>query len=149
MRKKWGCRMIQALVIDANVLFSALLAKGTTRSLLFNSHLKLYAPEYLIDELSEHLHEDDELRKKLNQTKEETDIVIDALLKTVDVIPLEEYRACIKQALETCPDEDDTPYFALAMHLKIPLWSNDAKLKKQESVKVLNTGEVLKLVAED
>lgn len=135
------------LVVDANVLFSALLAKSTTRNLLFNSRLKLYSPEYLISELKEHLETDSEMREKLKQTAEETDIVIDELLRTIEVIPLNEYGHMVKNSVETCPDEYDAPYFALAIHLKIPIWSNDKRLKKQNSVKVLNTREVLELLA--
>ena len=68
------------LVVDANVLFSALLAKSFTRDLIFNPQLKLYSPEYLISELNEHLQSDEEIKEKLKQTGEETEKVIHELL---------------------------------------------------------------------
>ena len=132
------------LVVDANVLFSALLAKGVTRGLLFNSQLELYSPEYLLSELNEHVQTDEELKEKLKQTKEETDTVMHELLHQIRIIPITEYRSFIKRAFEISPDEYDTPYFALALHLKISLWSNDKGLKKQDVVQVLNTQEILK-----
>ncbi len=135
-------------VVDANVLFSALLAKGITRSLIFNSELKLYAPEYLISELNDHLKTDEELKKKLKQTNEETTKIIHELLYNIHVVPVSEYAPFAQKAIEISPDEFDAPYFALALHLKIPLWSNEKKLKKQNEIKVLNTQEVLKLVIE-
>ena len=38
------------LVIDANILFSALIKNSLTAELLFEPTLKLYAPEFLIEE---------------------------------------------------------------------------------------------------
>ncbi len=135
--------MVLELIVDANVLFSALLAKSTTRKLLFSPHLKLSAPEYLITELEKHLESDSELREKLNQTKEETEVVIHELLHNIETIPAVEYRQLIGQALKISPDEFDAPYFALALHLKLPIWSNDKRLKKQKMVQVHNTWEIL------
>lgn len=43
------------LVVDANVIFSALIAgQGKTHELLFNNTLQLYAPEFLLEELRKH-----------------------------------------------------------------------------------------------
>lgn len=136
------------LIVDANVLFSALLAKSTTRKLLFNPQLKLYAPEYLISELEEHLESDKELKEKLNQTKEETEIVIHELLHNIETIPAVEYRQSIEKAMEISPDEFDAPYFALALQLKIPIWSNDKRLKEQKTIQVYNTKEILEKLGE-
>jgi len=134
------------LVVDANILFSALLAKGMTRALIFNSQLKLYAPEYLLTEFNEHLQTDEEIRMKLRQTKEETDCVVHELLHNIEITPLTDYRHLIEKALEISPDEFDSIYFALALHLRIPLWSNDKRLKNQSVVKVFNTREVLNML---
>lgn len=136
------------LVIDANILFSALLAKSVTRNLIFNSLIKLYSPEYLLSELNEHLQNDEELKEKLKQTKEETELVVHALLHNIEIIPILEYAPLINKALEISPDEYDAPYFALALYLKLPLWSNEKRLKKQDSIQVFNTQEVLKLLIE-
>ena len=43
------------LVVDANILFSALINEGTTRELMLNDELVLFAPEYIIDEFLEHI----------------------------------------------------------------------------------------------
>lgn len=128
------------------MLFAALLAEGTTRRLLFNPQLKLYAPEYLIRELEEHLESDPDIKEKLGQTKEETAIVIHELLHNIETIPSVEYRQTIENALKISPDALDAPYFALALHLKIPIWCNDKRLKAQKAVRVYSTKEILQLV---
>ena len=139
-------KMPLELILDANVLFSALLANSTTRKLLFNPQLKLYAPEYLISELEEHLGSDSELIEKLNQTEEETGIVVHELLHNVETIPSGEYRYSIEKAMKISPDEYDAPYLALALHLKLPVWSNDKRLKDQKIVRIYNTKEILGLI---
>src|SRR3989338_1437318 len=134
------------LVVDANVLFSALLAKSFTRDLIFNPQLKLYSPEYLISELNEHLQSDEEIKEKLKQTGEETEKVIHELLHNIDIIPISEYKTFAQEAIEITPDEFDAPYFALALYLKLPIYTNEKKLKRQNDVKVLNTQEILRLL---
>ncbi len=81
--------------------------------------------------------------EKLGQTGEETEYVIHQLLHNINVVALDDYKKFIKHAIEVSPDEYDAPYFAVSLNLKIPLWSNDKRLKKQDQIKVLNTAEVL------
>ena len=47
------------------------------------------------------------------------------------------------EAKQHVPDPADAPYVALALHLKIPIWSNDAPLKTQDRIVVYTTQEVL------
>ena len=46
---------------------------------------------------------------------------------------------------EDCPDEKDITYFALALYLRCPLWSNEKRLKEQKEVIVYATHELMKL----
>ncbi len=47
------------------------------------------------------------------------------------------------QAKSICPDPDDIQYFALALKLGCPIWSNDKALKEQNTVEVISTGELI------
>lgn len=42
------------------------------------------------------------------------------------------------------PDPNDADYFALALMLKCPIWSNDKELLKQNVVRIYSTGELIK-----
>ncbi len=42
------------LVLDSNVLFSALIKKSTTRSIILSDVFDLYAPEYIFSEIAKH-----------------------------------------------------------------------------------------------
>lgn len=43
------------LVLDANVLLSALIKEGFTRAIILGGAVNLYAPEFLLDELTKHM----------------------------------------------------------------------------------------------
>jgi predicted nucleic acid-binding protein len=45
------------LVLDANILFSALIKEGITRELMLADEIVLFTPEYIINEFLEHIGE--------------------------------------------------------------------------------------------
>jgi len=42
------------LIVDANILFAALIKQGKTDELLFVDHLHLFAPEFILIEFEKH-----------------------------------------------------------------------------------------------
>ena len=132
------------LVVDANIVLAGLLRDGTTRSLLLNSSLHLYAPEHLLIETEKHLVVSDRFRKRLKLPKKELAVILTALTSGIGVMPTREYRAYLPHARKIAPHAEDAPYLALALHLLTPLWSNDAGMKKQHEVSVITTTELLK-----
>jgi predicted nucleic acid-binding protein len=72
------------LVVDANVLFSALIARGTTCDLMFSERLQLIAPEFLFRELEEHK---DELIEKSSLSEVDFEEFVNSLNVIIDVIP--------------------------------------------------------------
>lgn len=129
------------LVIDANIVISALIANGITQDIIFAENNKLYAPEYLQEEIREH---EEEILEKTGFTKKDLDLALSILFSKIKIIPATEFSKHIKKAKEICPDPDDTEYFALALQLNCALWSNDKKLKNQQDIRVINTTELLK-----
>ena len=131
------------LVVDMNILFSFFKKYSPTRKLLINPNLELYSPEYALDELNKHL-EEIMLKSKIN-------IGVFELYKKilswfVKFIPVSEYKEFKNKAELITPDEDDTQYFALALKLNCPIWSNDKRLKKQSKIEVFNTEDLLKIL---
>ena len=61
-------------------------------------------------------------------------------------MPVSEYKEFKDKADSISPDPNDTQYFALALKLNCPIWSNDKKLKEQSEIKVLNTSELIELL---
>ena len=131
------------LVIDANILFAALIKNSTTSSLLFNPNIKLFAPEFVMMEFMKY---QDVILKKTKRNKEEFISIINLLHQVITIVPEEEYEKFVEKAKIVCPDEKDEMYFALALKTNLPLWSNDAQLKEQTSVRILNTKELLEVL---
>lgn len=129
------------LVIDANILFAALIKTNVTYDILLNKNIVLYAPEFIIHEVKNH--KDVILRKnKTNNFKE----IFAVLRRRIRIIVEEKYEPFLKVADSISPDPNDSVYFALALYLNIPLWSNDKELKKQKKIKVYDTEEVREML---
>ncbi|MFH1256266.1 MAG: PIN domain-containing protein [Candidatus Diapherotrites archaeon] len=132
------------LVVDANIAISALISdKGRTKELLFASNLKLYAPEFLLEEIREH---EEEICKKAGLSKMELALALLVISSRIEFIPFAEFKQNIVKAKAICPDKDDVLYFALAIKYDCQLWSNDKKLQEQKEVKILSTQMVAKKV---
>ena len=131
------------LVIDANILFSALIKDSLTAELIFNEDLKLYACEFIIEEFFKY---EEEIMKKTHRAREQFITIMHQLRDIITVIPKEEYSHLIAEAERFSPDPKDVMYFALAMKLNGSIWSNDKLLKKQDKVKVYLTSEIMQLV---
>ena len=130
------------LVIDANVLFSALIKDSFTYNLLFSDALHIFTPEYIFTELEKHK---DEILEKTERTTEEFFRLVETLKRRINIIPLEELIPYVEEAEKLTPDHDDMAYFALALKLNCAIWSNDKKLKEQNKIKVYNTYELSKI----
>lgn len=129
------------LVIDANILFAALIKKGATSSLLFKDELHLYAPEFLLEEFSRY---ENTILEKTHRTHEDFLHLKNVLSRRIKFIPKDELYPFLKKADTISPDPDDSIYFALALYLKADIWTNDKRLKDQDTVKVWSTGDILK-----
>ena len=131
------------LIIDANVLFSALIKDSFTAKLIFHDDILLSTPEFIITEFVKY---EDLLLKKMHRTREEYVQIMHMLKDIITVVPMEEYSEYIEEAEKISPDPKDTLYLALALKLKCAVWSNDKKLKNQDKVKIYSTEDLVKVL---
>lgn len=131
--------------MDANVVIAALISPtGHTADLFFSTSLKVFAPETLLEEIGEHKKE---LLQKTGLSKSEFEILAAFLAQRISFFPVTEFLAFFPKAKNISPDPDDAAYFALALKLQCPLWSNDKRLKSQSAVKVFSTSELLQFLS--
>ena len=132
------------LVVDANILFSELMKEWTTRELMLNDELVLFAPEYIIDEFLEHIIE---LERKTYVKEYPLQNIAQKLIleSNINIIPLNEIRPFVEKAKKISPDPHDVLYFATAIRMNCSIWSNDKKLKSQNIVNVYATHDLIKL----
>jgi len=146
------------LVLDTNVVISAILRNSATRQLLVHPALELYAPDHLFEEIEEHK---DEILEKAGITTAEFVKFVSSLEKLVKILPRRAYAEFLDEAKTAIADPDDAPFLAAAMALGAPsgkegdcdIWTSDkhflakqGELFQKYGVKILKTGDLLALL---
>ena len=129
------------LVVDANILFAALIKEGKTVEILADYQHRFYAPEYLFEEFLKYK---DEVIKKTHRSEDDFGDILTFLKSVITLIPNDKTGLFIDSAKQLSPDENDIDYFAVALKLNCSIWSNDKKLKEQTRLKVYSTDDLLK-----
>lgn len=131
------------LVVDANVLFAALIKRGITYKAIFSDKLNLITPDFVIEEYNGHR---EEILSKSGLSEKELELLLEILKGQIEIISSYDFVDKISEADVTSPDPNDVHYFALALKFNFSIWSNDKKMKKQNKVKVFNTKEILEFI---
>jgi len=130
------------LILDANILFAALIKEGLTAELLISDKLQLFAPEFLLIEFSKYK---DLILKKTRRNEQDFKQFLDLLKDQITIVPKKVITPFIDKTDKISPDPKDTVYLALAIAIKANIWSNDKKLKQsQTKINVFSTEELLK-----
>lgn len=134
------------LIVDANILFAALIKIGITSDLIVYDGLNLVSSEFIFSEFKKY---EELIKNKTERNKDEFDRFIEIIEKRIKLVPNEDIKDFIDDAIQISPDPKDIHYFALALKLKIPIWSNDKGLKKQDQVKIYTTEDLLKFLVNE
>jgi len=128
-------------VVDANIIFAALIKEGVTAELLISDKIQLFTPEFLFEEFSKY---EELILQKTNRSEDDFSTFLDLLKDQITITPQEIIEPFIDQAEKLSPDPKDTIYLALALAIKSSVWSNDKQLKeRQKKVKVFSTEELI------
>ncbi|MCZ7406021.1 MAG: PIN domain-containing protein, partial [Candidatus Methanoperedens sp.] len=121
------------LVLDSNIIFSALIKKSTTRNIILSDVFELHAPEYIFSEISKHK---ELLLKKSKMNEGDFDALLLLLQKHLQLVQKEKYNENMALAEDILKDIDitDSPFLALALALNCKIWSNDRHFKQQDKV---------------
>ncbi len=128
------------LIVDANILFSALLKDGGTRKLWFNPDFVLIAPAQLLVEFSKY---QSELRTRFDGTDEEFEEWLNRMLAQVRFVSNEELGPFLPAAQSLIHDPKDWLYLACALKEDAIIWSQDKGFSEQKRIKVKNTNELM------
>ena len=130
------------LIVDANVLFAALIKEGSTAELLISDKLQLFAPEFLFTEFAKYKQL---ILRKTHRNEEEFNHFLEILKEQISIVPKKEIAPFMDEANKISPDPKDTIYLALAIALKSNIWSNDKKLKQdQTKITIYSTDELIR-----
>jgi len=134
------------LVIDTNILISALLKDSSARRILLLPFFEFYIPEFALEEIEKHKFM---ICKRGGLTETEFSLILSILLDSISIVPRSRIQKLIEQAANLIGqiDEFDIPFAALA--LAIPndgIWSEDKHLLKQRKIKIWKTEDLLKML---
>lgn len=129
------------LVLDTNILVSALVKNSLTREILAHPEMEYAIPEFALQELEAHL---DELLEKSGLTLAQFALLLGQLKGRMVVVPSEDirHREEARRVMDRI-DPEDTVFIALA--LSIPndgIWSQDRHFERQRRIKVWKTREL-------
>lgn len=129
------------LVLDSNIIFSALIKKSTTRTIILSDIFDLYAPEYIFSAIMEHK---EIILKKSKMNEIDFDALLMLLQRHIHLVSKEGYNENMALAEKILKDIDitDSPFLALALALNCSIWSNDEHFKKQNKVETYTTKEL-------
>ena len=127
------------IVLDANILISSLIKQGKSAELLLNLYFNIFIPEFIFTEFEKHK---SEIIEKTHRNSEEFWDIYSQIREITTIVPVKEFEEYLEEAKRICPDENDVPYFALALKLKCGIWSNDKKLKEQNEIRIYTTEEL-------
>ncbi len=136
------------LTTDANILFALFNPRSFTRRFIILNRdvLELYSPKFAIEEIEKYKQV---ILEKFNLTEENFEIILSFIRSIIYFVDLEFYKERLIEAKRISPDIKDVEYFALALKLNCPIWSNDKVLKNQKTVKVLSTNELIEILGKD
>lgn len=127
------------LVVDANVLFSALIREGATRRLWFRSQVELCAPAMIIVELIKYKKH---ISTKFSET-ESLESLTEKVLSRVRIVGEDSLKPFIPAAKTLIEDPKDWIYLACALKEDAAIWTNDRHFMQQKRVKIRTTTELL------
>lgn len=131
------------VILDSNILFSALIKDSITRRLILEYKGYFLFPEFIFEEMEKHK---GELLTKSAMDKEDFDELLSMILQKVVIIPNERLLPYRLEALEIVKDIDINDVIFMACAIAYPgsiIWSDDKNLKRQTKVTVKSTKDII------
>ncbi|SEP66743.1 PIN domain-containing protein [Natrinema salaciae] len=130
------------LIIDANVIISALIADSKTRELIVTLDPDLLTPEFVHDEIENYT---GLIVDKSGMHPDRVAQFIDLLFQYIEVVPASEFYPYIEEADAAIgeTDPDDVLYVACALASDADIWSDDTDFEEQAVVGAHSTTDVI------
>ncbi len=133
------------IVLDVNVILSALIRDSATRKIILTSGFNFYFPEPSLHKIMKYK---SYILEKSGLSDEDYGKVIATLFKHIKLVPQEEIEGNWDRAKKIMEDIDKEDVVFIATALSMPdsvIWSNDKDFGRQDKIKVLKTKEMIKV----
>src|SRR3989338_6863986 len=127
------------VVLDLNILFSALTRDSFIRRIILEYEGRFLFPDLIFEELEERRRE---LQEKSGLEEEEFGLLLELLLTKVAIVPRRMLLPFREEACLAVKDIDPDDAIFAACVLAYPgsiLWSDDKSLKKQNKIRVADS----------
>lgn len=130
------------VVVDANVVISALIADSKTRELIVTLEPELLTPEVVHVEIGNY---EDLIVEKSGMDSKRVQQFMALLFQYIETVPASEFYPHIDEAKNAIgdTDPDDVLYVACALARDAGVWSDDSDFDEQDLVPVFKTSEVV------
>jgi predicted nucleic acid-binding protein len=134
------------LVVDANVVMSALIRDGVTRELVVTLDPDLLTPEIIHDEIDAY---EDSIVKKSGMAPRDVQQFLELLFEHIETVPVRKFHEHIEQAEAAIgeTDPDDVLYVACALGCDAGIWTDDTDFDDQDLVPVFSSQEIVESFA--
>ena len=131
-----------SLVIDANVVISALIADSKTRERIVTLEPDLLTPAYVHEEIETY---EDLIVEKSGMESDRVAQFVDLLFQYIETVPVSDFYPSIEPAKTAIGDTDpnDVLYLACAIAHDAAIWSDDADFDEQDLVETYTTRDVI------
>ena len=137
------------LVIDSNILISALIKNSKTREIILRSGIKFLHPKISIKNLGKYKKE---ILEKSEMNEDDYGKIYDLLLNNVELFENEIFLDKLNEANKIIGETDieDVPFIARALSIETNgIWSDDKPFQKQDKIKIFKTEEVIEFLKQD
>ncbi|HLC86749.1 MAG TPA: PIN domain-containing protein [Candidatus Nanoarchaeia archaeon] len=133
------------IVIDTNIIISALIKDGLTREIILNCKDTLLFPEFEFEEIEKHK---EEIIQKSGLSEDEFNELLDYLLKYVHIIKTIEVLKYREEAYKIIGhiDKEDILFIATALAYKSKIWSDDYHFQMQDKIEILKTKDMIEII---
>ena len=133
------------IVVDVNIIISALIRNGTTREILLKSGQDFCFPEHSLHKIRKYKQL---ILEKSELTEQELRVILNGIFYCIRIIPTEEllqYWDEAKRIMEKI-DPEDVPIIAAALSQENGIiWSDDKHFDKQNNIRILKTNDMTSL----
>ncbi len=130
------------LVVDTNIIFSALIRDSLTRHIIFHIEAELLTVGFTYVELQKYKQE---IIKKSQSNEEAVEFLLQKIMTKIKRVDDSLINFKFQSAYITMKSIDikDTPFLAAALATKSDIWSDDKHFEKQNKVKVWKTKDLV------
>lgn len=130
------------LVIDTNIIISALIRESLTRRMLIFPGVKLFTPEVTLKEIDKHI---DLIINKIKLSRNDINQILAIFNKNIKLVPESKWIKYYKKADSMIGKKDvkDIPFIAVTLSISADgIWSNDSDFETQSDFKIWKTTEL-------